>query len=308
MGKQSKFLLADLALILAAVIWGLNFTFTKFSISLMPPMEFTGLRYIISAAILGVFFFKILKTTTRSELRAGCVIGIFLFIGSLAQIVGLLYTTPGKSGFISTFYIVIVPFLVSFLHKKFVGWMPIGGAILAFIGLCLISISMDDISMINKGDLLSLVCAFFYALQILAVEHYAPRYNVYNLTIIQIAFTGILSMGYSVVFESMTFQVPGFVWGALIYTIILGTCIAYLIQNIAQKYTSSSKAALLYGLEAPLALLFSILIWGETITARGLLGCTLIFVAIIFVVMGPTIMSVIANTHQKLLNTISHSK
>lgn len=290
MQKLSRSLLADLSLILAGMIWGLNFTLTKFSISLMPPMQFAGLRFLISAIVLTLIFFRLIKTANRAELRAGCVIGIFLFLGSLTQMLGLQYTTPGKSGFITSFYIVIVPFIASFLHKKFVGWVPINGAILAFIGLCIISISTNDIFCLNKGDLLSVICAFFYALQILAVEYYASKYNVYRLTIVQIAFTGIISLGYSIIFESMTFQVPGFVWGALIYTILLGTCFAILIQNIAQKYISSSKAALLFGLEAPFALLFSIVIWGETLTVRGLFGSTLIFAAIVLVVLGPTLL------------------
>jgi len=110
------------------------------------------------------------------------------------------------------------------------------------------------------------------------------------LTMVQVGFTAIMSLGYSFIVEPVNFQVPSFVWKSIINTGLLGTCFAFLVQNIAQKYTSSSHTALLLGLEAPFALLFSVIIWGEILTARGLFGSTLIFIAIILVLLGPTIL------------------
>lgn len=283
----SRSLLADFSLIFVGMIWGLNFTLIKSSIRLMPPMQFIGLRFLISAVVLILIFYRHLKNTNRDELLAGCVIGIFLFLGFLSQTTGLQYTTPGESGLITSFYIVIVPFIASFLQKKFVGWIPISGALLAFIGLWMITVTKNDLFGLNKGDVLTILCAFFYALHILAVEYYSPKHNIYSLTIVQIAFTGIMSLGYSWIVEPMNFQVPSFVWESVIYTGLLGTCFAFLVQNIAQKYTSSSHAALLLGLEAPFSLLFSVLIWGEILTVSGVFGSTLIFTAIILVLLGP---------------------
>jgi len=281
-------LLADLSLILVGMIWGLNFTFIKSSIRFMPPMQFIGLRFLISAVVLILIFYKHIKNTNRNELLAGCVIGIFLFLGFLSQTTGLQYTTPGKSGLITSFYIVIVPFIASLLQKRFVGWIPISGALIAFIGLCMISITRNEPLGLNIGNVLTILCAFFYALHILAVEHYISKHNIYILTMVQVAFTAIMSLGYSFIFEPVNFQVPSFVWESIIYTGLLGTCFAFLVQNIAQKYTSSSHTALLLGLEAPFALLFSIIIWGEMLTIRGFFGSTLIFTAIILVLLGPT--------------------
>lgn len=254
-------------------------------------MEFIGLRFFIAALILILIFQKHLRAIHRAELLAGSIIGIFLFLGFLTQTIGLQYTTPGKSGFITSLYIVIVPFMASLLKRKFVGWVPITGAILAFSGLCMISISLNELFFLSKGDLLSVVCAVFYAFHILAVEYYSPKYNPYVLTIVQIAFTGIMSMVYSLTFEPVQLAIPGFVWGAVLYTGLLGTSFALVIQNVAQKYTSSSHAALLMGLEAPFSLLFSIWIWGEAPSARGLIGSTLIFIAILFVELGPSVFS-----------------
>lgn len=297
-------LLADFSLIFVGMIWGLNFTLIKSSIRLMPPMQFIGLRFLISAIVLILIFYKHLKNTNRAELLTGSLIGIFLFLGFLCQTTGLQYTTPGESGLITSFYIVIVPFIASFLQKKFVGWIPISGALLAFIGLWMIAVTQNDLFGLNKGDVLTILCAFFYALHILAVEYYSPKHNIYNLTIVQITFTGIMSLGYSWIVEPMNFQVPSFVWGSVIYTGLLGTCFAFLVQNIAQKYTSSSHAALLLGLEAPFSLLFSVLIWGEILTVRGFFGSTLIFTAIILVLLGPNFLQ----SNNSMVRILSLSK
>ena len=267
-------------------------------------MQFIGLRFLISAIVLILIFYKHLKNTNRAELLTGSLIGIFLFLGFLCQTTGLQYTTPGESGLITSFYIVIVPFIASFLQKKFVGWIPISGALLAFIGLWMIAVTQNDLFGLNKGDVLTILCAFFYALHILAVEYYSPKHNIYNLTIVQITFTGIMSLGYSWIVEPMNFQVPSFVWGSVIYTGLLGTCFAFLVQNIAQKYTSSSHAALLLGLEAPFSLLFSVLIWGEILTVRGFFGSTLIFTAIILVLLGPNFLQ----SNNSMVRILSLSK
>jgi len=287
MTKIPRMLLADSAMILVGMIWGLNFTLIKYAIGIIPPMEFIGLRFLLAAFALGVIFFKHLRVSSVQEVLAGCIIGVFLALGFLTQTIGLQHTTPGKSGVITSLYMVIVPFIVSVLRQKFVGWIPIGGALLAFAGLCLMSWRVQESLWLSEGDLLSVLCAFAYALHIVAVEHFAARHNPYVLTTVQIAFAGLVSSVYSVFFEAPHLALPAFVWGAVLYTALLGTCFALLVQNLAQQYTSSSHAALLLGLEAPFAMLFSILIWGESLSARSLLGSLMIFAAIVIVELTP---------------------
>jgi drug/metabolite transporter (DMT)-like permease len=216
---------------------------------------------------------------------------VLSFLAFLAQTIGLLYTTPGKSGFITGIYIVLVPFLASLYYKKFVGWLSIMGAIIAFTGLGLLSVSFDELYLLGKGDLLTLVSALAYALQILAIENYVNRFDPFVLCTVQIGFTAILSLLYSALFEPVTFYIPMDVWGSIAFTALLSTCLGFLVQNIAQKYTSSTHAALLLGLEAPFALLFSVILWGEVLTLRGFFGCALIFSAILMIEVGPALFS-----------------
>ncbi|KLU59832.1 putative DMT superfamily transporter inner membrane protein [Peptococcaceae bacterium CEB3] len=286
--KIPRSLWADILLTFVALIWGLSFTAVKDGIAVIPPMEFIGLRFIISSLVLGVVFFNHLKKMTLQELLAGCVIGFFLALGFLTQTIGLAYTTPGKSGFLTSLYIIIVPFLTSLFCKKFVGWIPIAAAVLAFVGVCLISLARSDAFSLGPGDILSILCAFAFALQILAVAHYVKKYNMYVLTVIQIVVTGVISLAYSFTFEPVTGVLPGTVWLAMIYTSLMATCFAFLAQNFAQKHTSSSHAALLLGLEAPFSLLFSVVIWGEVLTPRSIIGSALIFAAILLVEVIPS--------------------
>ena len=286
---MKRALIADFSLISVGAIWGLNFTVIKYAIGVIPPMQFIGLRFLISTLVLSIIYRRRFRNMNRAELVAGCYIGIFLFLGFLTQTIGLQFTTPGKSGFITSLYIVIVPFIASFLYKKFVGWIPISGAILAFMGLCLISLSGNETLTLNMGELLTLACTLCYALHILTIEYYSVRYDPYVLCLIQVAFTSVMSLSYSVAYEAPQFTVPNMVWGALAFTSLLGTCVAFVVQNVAQQDTSSSHTALLLGLEAPFSLLFSVLIWGEAITMRGFAGSLLIFAAIILIEVGPMV-------------------
>jgi drug/metabolite transporter (DMT)-like permease len=289
--NRTRTILADLSLVIIAMIWGISFVFVKVSIGVIPPMEFIGIRFVIASLVLGIIFYKDFLKTSKKEIIAGCFIGVFLFLSFFAQTIGLQYTTPGKSGFITGLYIVIVPFFASLYYKKFVGWLPITGAIIAFSGLGLLSVSSDELYLLGKGDLLTLICAFGYALHILAVENYVGRFNPFVLSAVQIGFTGVLSLLYSLFFEPVTLSIPMNVWGAIAFTALLSTCLGFLGQNVAQKFTSSTHAALLLGLEAPFSLLFSVILWGEVLTFRGFLGCLLIFVAILMIEIGPALWS-----------------
>lgn len=299
MKDRTRALFADFSLVMVALTWGISFVFVKVAIGVIPPMEFIGIRFVIAALVLGIIFHKPLLKTNRQELMAGCFIGLFMFLGFFTQTIGLQYTTPGKSGFITGIYIVIVPFLASLYYRKFVGWLAISGAMIAFSGLGLLSISSDELYLLGKGDLLTLISALGFALHILAVENYIHRFNPFVLSVIQIGVTGVLSLLYAAAFETIVFHIPLSVWGSVAFTALLSTCAGFLVQNVAQKYTSSTHAALLLGLEAPFALLFSILLWGELPTMRGYIGCLLILIAILLIEIGPMLIKEKTLTSQK---------
>ena len=192
---------------------------------------------------------------TREDLIAGCIIGFFLFSSFATQTIGLIYTTPGKSGFITSIYVILVPFIYYFITKEFPGFWSIVAAFLAVIGLALLSI--QESLAINTGDLLTLVCAFLFAGHIVSIGVFAPKRDPIILNIIQFAFTAVLSTIVMLIWEPEFTPLTGRIWGAVLYGVIVCTIGAFGLQTVAQKYTSASRAALILCLESVFSVIFS---------------------------------------------------
>ena len=192
--------------------------------------------------------------------------------------IGLLYTTSGKSGFITAFYIIIVPLLGRLIGRTVrpVLWFCAG---IALIGLYLICIK-DGFS-INKGDLWTLACAFCYAIHILVIDRFSPEVNGVALSQIQFLVAGLISIPIMFATESAD---PGLLfdfWLPLCYSGIMSGGVGYTLQIIAQKHTEPTVACLIMSLEAAFALLTGWLVLGETMSAKEFIGCAVMFTAIV---------------------------
>jgi len=270
-----KNLMADGALLLVTMVWGLNFVVMKNALLIITPYMYLGIRFILASLILALVFKRQLKELTKEDLKGGLTIGLCLFVGFVSQTIGLLYTTPAKSGFITTIYVVLVPFLALFLTREFPGWFQVLGAIITFTGLGITSINRD--LTINFGDALTLVCAVFFALQIIYTEQYVKKANPVNIAILQTGITGVLTMAMGLILEPVPTGLDFNLWAAILYAVVFCTAGAFAIQNTAQKYTSSTHAAVILGMESVFAGLFSFLLWGEVLTMKTVLGFMLIF-------------------------------
>ena len=238
------------------------------------------MRFLLAAVIMVIIFPKKLKQITREDLKAGCIVGLFLFTSFTAQTLGLIYTTPGKSGFISSIYVVIVPFMYIFISKELPGFWSILSAFLALIGLALLSLG-DNLT-VNSGDFLTLICAFLFAGHIISIGIFASKSDPVILNIIQFTVVAILSTLIMLINDGTEFKtLSTSVWKAILYGVLVCTIGAYGLQTAAQKYTSSSRTALILSLESVFAVMFSYFFWGEELTLRMIIGCILIFVGII---------------------------
>jgi drug/metabolite transporter (DMT)-like permease len=282
-----KSLLADGALLLVTMTWGLNFVVMKNALIKITPYLYLGIRFTLASLILAIIFNRQLRKLSKEELKGGLIIGLCVFMGFVTQTIGLLYTTPGKSGFITSIYVVLVPFLAFFLTKEFPGWFQVLGAIVTFTGLGIISINEDFT--INIGDALTLLCAVAFALQIIYTEQYVKKSNPINIAILQTGVTGLLTMVMSFWLEPFPVTIDPMIWTAILYAVIFCTAGAFAIQNIAQKYTSSTHAAVIMGMESVFAGLFSLIFWGETMTLRTLFGFSLIFGGVLITELMPAI-------------------
>ncbi len=283
--SRKKMYLADISLLAVAVFWGSNFVIMKDILDRIPPFTYLGLRFTASALILALVFWKRMRQTNRRDLISGSLVGFFLFAGYGFQTIGLLYTTPAKSGFITGTSVVIVPFLYFLVTRISPGWWSFAGGVLAVSGLFLLSAS--ETLGFAFGDLLTVICAFLFAAHLVFLGLYAPRQDPIILSTIQLAFTGLANLIVAFFIEPVKFTYPPVIWGAILYAVIFCTTGAFLTQTLAQRFTPPTHAALILSLEAVFAGVFSYFFWNELFTLRKLAGALLIFTGIAITEMKP---------------------
>ncbi len=285
--SRKKMYLADISLLAVAVFWGSNFVIVKDALELIAPFTYLGLRFSAAALILALIFWKKMRQINRRDLIRGSLVGFFLFAGFGFQTIGLLYTTPAKSGFITGISVVIVPFLYFLATRISPGWWSFAGGVLAVSGLFLLSAS--ETLEFAFGDLLTVICAFLFAAHIVFLGLYAPRHDAIILSTIQLAFTGLASFVAAFFSESVAniFTYPPAIWAAILYAVIFCTIGAFLTQTLAQRFTPPTHAAIILSLEAVFAGVFAFFFWDEQFTLRKLAGALLIFTGIAITEMKP---------------------
>lgn len=296
-----KMILADISLFFVAIFWGSNFVIMKEALEIIDPFTYLGLRFTMAALLLAPFFWKRLIKASPGDFMAGVLIGFFLFSGFAFQTVGLLYTTPAKSGFITGTAVVIVPFLYFFITRHSPGpWAFLGGG-LAAVGLFMLS--ADEVTGFNLGDGLTLVSAFLFAAHLITIAIHVRRRDPLVLAISQIAFTGLASFSVAFIFEPTAVMLnhPPLIWGAILYAVIFCTIGAFVTQNIAQRYTPPTHAVLILSLEAVFAGLFSYLFWNELFTPLKLSGAILILAGILVAEMRPFISAKFASRRASMI-------
>jgi drug/metabolite transporter (DMT)-like permease len=264
---------ADLSLLAVTVIWGSTFVITKNALAQVAPFTFLAVRFGLATLVVGAIFAVKLVAASRRELAAGGLVGAFLFAGYAFQTVGLQYTTAAKSGFITGLAVVIVPFAALLVLRQRPGRGAMAGVLLATSGLALLTLRGD--LTIGYGDLITLGCAFAFALQIVFVGRFAPRSAAASLTAAQLVTVAVVSAACALAIEQPTLHLSAEVWAAAAFLALAGTAFALIVQSVAQRFTSATHTALIFAMEPVFALLFAVLLAGERLGERELLGCAL---------------------------------
>ena len=276
MTKQLK---ADLFLIFITAVWGSSFTLMKNILEDIPPFAFLALRFSTAAIILLIIFHKKLKELSKASILKGFIIGLMLF-GSLAlQVIGLNYTTAPNSAFITSLSVVMVPIVSSILLKKKPARSSMIGVAFALIGLFFVSGGLNF--KVNIGEILTLFCAVCVTMQIIFIDKFTNNEDPVLLGILQVVFSAILSIGSWMYIDFKPFTINQNIVITILVTGVLGTALAYTGQTIVQKFTSPTRAALIFTLEPVFGVIFFILIpnsqsISEKIALHTLLGCVLI--------------------------------
>jgi drug/metabolite transporter (DMT)-like permease len=279
--SRRQVLVADTALFSIAVLWGFNFVVIKDVIDRVDPMLYIMLRYIVAFAIFAALVPRSLTRSRRPDWVMGAILGAFYLTALVVQTIGLQYTTPGKSGFITGLNVAMVPFLFWLVAGRSPGWTQILGAVVATVGLGVLSLR-GDLTM-SWGDALSLLGALFYALHILTMGFFAPKVPPATLAVTQMAASAVLASAIAPFTAEITLDLPWQVWAAVVWTAVSGTIYAFFLQSWAQRRTTSTHAAVLLCLESVFSALFGIIFGMDTVTWRLITGATLIFSGIVII-------------------------
>ena len=284
---RKKQLSGILSLFSCTFIWGTAFIAQSSGMDHVGPFTFQAIRCALAviALLLVIWLSDKTRKTSFSQgwqdkqlWKAGILCGIPLFFAVNLQQVALQFTTVGKAGFLTAMYIVLVPILGLFLRRKLSFMVPISVAI-AVAGLYLLSFRGN--ASINGGDLLLLGSALMFAVQILFVDRYAPGMDALRLNCLQAAVCAIGSMLVVPFTEAVSFQNVLDCWLPLCYAGVLSMGAAYSMQIIGQKHVEPTAASLIMSLEAVFSAIFGWLLLHESMSGQEILGCCLLFVAVI---------------------------
>ncbi len=269
-------MVAYAALALAALLFGATFVVVKEAVAVLPPLAFVGWRFLIGAAALLLLGLPRGKTIWRDGLAAG----VLLFAGYALQTAGLAETSASNSGLITGLYVVFTPLLAAIVARHGVNLPTIGGTIVAFVGLALLTI--DDGISLAGGDLLTLGCAVAFAGHIVVLSRVAFRHPVIPLTAVQLLVTASLALAGSALTEG--FPLPGGeVLTALLLTGLVVSAGAFLLQVWSQTVIGPSRTAIILALEPAFAAAFAAWLLAERLDTQGWVGAALILVAIYLV-------------------------
>ncbi len=283
-----------LILLLTAAIWGFAFVAQRVGMQHVGAFTFNGVRFALgSLSLLPVIYFFSKKTVSenaygetiksdeadfKTTVKSGILAGSVLFIAASLQQVGLIYTTAGKAGFITSLYIVLVPILGIFLKQKthVTTWL---GALTAVAGLYLLSIN-ENLT-VEFGDLLEIIGAFFWATHIQLIDRYVKNVDVLKLSSIQFATCSVLSLIVAFIFEDVNFTGLSEALIPLLYGGIMSAGVAYTLQAIGQKSAKPSHAAIALSMESVFAAIGGAWLLHERLPVKGYAGCVLMLLGML---------------------------
>lgn len=279
-GTNKKWL-AIAALITATVVWGGGFIVMKNSLDALTPQYLLASRSIIGTLGMCIVFHKKLRGITKEDIKCGFILGLLLFLAFTFQTYGLKYTTASKNAFLTTAYVVLVPFTGWIIKRKKPDVYSFIGTFVCIIGIGLLSLE-GDLSL-KLGDGLTLICAIFYAIHITYIDTFTQKHDPIALTLLQLGFMAVFCTIVAVLFEPFPTGLTADSIAGLLYLGLFATMLAFLCQNVGQKYTAPATASVLLSFESVFGCIFSIIFLQEYLTPKMFVGCALIFLSLMIV-------------------------
>ena len=273
---------ADLTLLLVSVIWGSAFVAQRVAGQMGSVYWFNGARYMLAALIVAPFVIRSPQTLPSVDRRGQyswiLAAGFLLFLGSAFQQVGLVYTSAGNAGFITSLYVVLVPVVLFLIWREQVHWISIAAVLLAGMGAFFLSTGGRFV--VRAGDAIELLGALFWTLHVIVLGKYASKFEPLSFSVGQLVICGMLNITVGL------FAEPFMPWnlsllGAIAYTAFFSLGLCYTLQVWAQRHTPPADAALILSLESVFAVISGWLLLDEKLAPLQIFGCVLIFVAVL---------------------------
>lgn len=275
---------ADLTLLFVSVIWGSAFVAQRVAGQLGSVYLFNGARYLLAALVvlpLAICVGRASSQTNkmpRAQYKWMFVAGFVLFVGSALQQVGMVHTTAGNAGFITSLYVVMVPFVLLIFWKERPHWLSIVAVVVAGAGTFLLS--TGGRFEVRAGDAFELVGALFWTFHVIILGKYASKFESISFSVGQLVVCGALNLGIGIFMEK---PMP-FNWslmGAILYTAFFSLALCYTLQIWGQRHTPPADAALILSLESVFSVISGWLLLNEKLAAIQIMGCVFIFVAVL---------------------------
>lgn len=285
MKKLVKRYIAESGLLLIGILWGMGFVTVKIGLNAgMNTFYLMWLRFLGSFVLLSILFRKKIKKVSKDDLKAGLILGIIQYFGYVFQTYGAAHTTVGKNAFFTAINVIIVPYIFWILNKKRPDIFSFSASIICLIGVGIMSLDSNlNFTHLNKGDVMTIISAFFFALQVAYTGYFGRKVHPMNLVLLQMLVGGLLFAGTQFATSGLREVIPlhGETLMAIIYAVVFSTAIPMLLQIYCQRLTTATKASILMSTESMFAPIFAFFVLGEIMTLRVALGAVFILFSVV---------------------------
>ena len=281
MSKQVK---ADLILVLVTMCWGVSYYLMDISLAELDPFTLNAHRFLGAFVIAGIFSWKKVLTVNRTTLKYSLLVGVALVFVYMGATFGVNYTSLSNSGFLCALTVIFTPIINRLVFRKRAGAKLTLVVIMCFVGIALMTLK-DDFSINTenlRGDILCLMCAVAYAVDLILTERAVSHEEVdaYLLGVFQLGVTGILNFMLAFIFETPHFPETAGVWGSVIFLSVFCTGIAFVLQPVAQQYTTASHVGVIFTLEPVFAAIVALVFAHEVLSVKAYIGALLMLASI----------------------------
>lgn len=274
MTKQVK---ADIMLVMVTLFWGISYWLIDLSFTDVNPFMLNALRFLIAFFVAGVVAFPKLKTVNKTTLLYSAVIGLALLFVYIGATFGVRYTSLSNAGFLCALTVVITPILSFVLFRQKPEKKLAVAVLMSLIGIALLTLKENTIQL-ALGDLLCIMAAFAYSVDLIITEAAVKKEKVdaFQLGVFQLGFTGCYNLILSLLIETPSLPQSPKIWTAVLFLSIFCTGVAFIVQTVAQQYTSASHVGVIFSLEPVFAGFVAFFLAGEILTVQAYIGAAIL--------------------------------